>query len=41
MAGVESKSFDAPDEVRAPEKTTIDLVEVGGTEVGRFTLQPG
>ena len=41
MAGVESKSMDAPEEVRTPEKTTVDVVTVGGTEVGRLTLQPG
>jgi len=41
MAGVESKSMDSPDEVRSPEKTNIDLVNVGETEVGRFTFQPG
>jgi len=41
MAGVESKNLDSPDEVRTPEKTNIDLVNVGETEVGRFTFQPG
>jgi hypothetical protein len=41
MAGVESKSMDSPDEVRTPEKTNIDVVDVGGNEVGRFTFQPG
>ena len=41
MAGVESKSMDAPDEVRAPDKTNVEIVTVGGTEVGRFTFQPG
>jgi len=41
VAGVESKSLDAPDEVRTPEKTTVDVVKVGSTEVGRFTFQPG
>jgi hypothetical protein len=41
MAGIESKSLDAPDEVRTPEKTKIDVVRVGGGEVGRFTFQPG
>jgi hypothetical protein len=41
MAGVESKNLDAPEEVRTPEKTKVDVVKVGGTEVGRFTFQPG
>ena len=41
MAGVESKSMDAPEEVRTPDKTTVEIVNVGGNEVGRFTFQPG
>ena len=41
MPGVESKSLDSPDEVRTPAKTNVDVVTVGGTEVGRFTFQPG
>ena len=41
MAGVESKSMDAPDEVRSPDKTKVDIVRVGDSEVGRFTFQPG
>ncbi len=41
MVGVEAKSMDSPDEVRTPEKTNVDVVSVGGTEVGRFTFQPG
>ena len=41
MAGVESKSLDSPEEVRSPEKTTVDVVRVGSAEVGRFTMQPG
>jgi mannose-6-phosphate isomerase-like protein (cupin superfamily) len=41
MSGVVSRSFESPDEVRRPEKTTVDVVDVGGTEVGRFTFQPG
>ena len=41
MAGVVAKSLDAPEEVRSPEKTEINVVRVGTTEVGRFTFQPG
>jgi hypothetical protein len=41
MAGVESKSMDAPEEVRTPDKTIVEIVSVGGNEVGRFTFQPG
>jgi hypothetical protein len=41
MAAVESRSMDAPEEVRTPEKTEVNIVNVGGTEVGRFTFEPG
>ena len=41
MAGVESKSMDNPDEVRSPDKTRVDVVKIGGNEVGRLTLEPG
>ena len=41
MAGVDSKNFDRPDETRTPDKTRVDVVRLGDTEVGRFTFQPG
>jgi hypothetical protein len=41
MAGIESKSFEKADETRTPAKTRVDIVRVGGTEVGRFTFEPG
>lgn len=41
MTGIESKSFEDADETRTPDKTKVDVVRVGGTEVGRFTLEPG
>ena len=41
MSGIESKTFDQPDETRTPEKTQVDVVNVGGAEVGRVTFQPG
>ncbi len=41
MSGIESKNFDSPDETRTPTKTRVDVVHVGGTEVGRFTFEPG
>jgi hypothetical protein len=41
MAGVETKSFEDADETRTPPKTRVDVVRVGGTEVGRFTFEPG
>jgi hypothetical protein len=41
MAGIESRSFDEPDETRTPDKTRIELVHLGDTDVGRFTFSPG
>jgi mannose-6-phosphate isomerase-like protein (cupin superfamily) len=41
MPGVESRDFTAPDEVRTPDKTTVELVNIGGGQVGRYTFQPG
>ena len=41
MSGIESKSFDKPDETRTPAKTRVDVVRVGGTEIGRMTFEPG
>jgi quercetin dioxygenase-like cupin family protein len=41
MAGLESRSLDSPDEVRTPERTTIDLVRLADADVSRVTFQPG
>lgn len=41
MAKAENKTFDTPDETRTFEKGKIELVNVGGGTIGRFTLQPG
>jgi hypothetical protein len=41
VAGVETKSFDSPDETRTPEKTKIDVVQVAGSTAARVTFQPG
>jgi hypothetical protein len=41
MAGVEARDFSNPDEVRTPAKTTVELVTVGGQQIGRYTFQPG
>ena len=41
MAGIEHRDFSAPDEVRKPDKTTVELVNVGDGQIGRFTFQPG
>jgi len=37
----EQKSFAQPDETRSFEKGRVDLVSVGGAEIGRLTLEPG
>ena len=41
MAGIEKKGFAAADEVRTPEKTRLEIVEVGGVKAARMTAQPG
>jgi hypothetical protein len=41
MTGVQSRDFSAPDETRTPDKTTIELVQLGGGQIGRYTFQPG
>lgn len=38
---LETKSHDTPDEVRAPNKTRLEVVRLGGFALGRMTLQPG
>lgn len=41
MPGVETRDFSAPDEVRRPDHTTIELVKLAGGEIGRYTFAPG
>jgi hypothetical protein len=41
MAGVEARNYDAPDETRTPEKTTIEIVRMGGVTTSRMRLEPG
>lgn len=41
MAGVEARGFDSPDETRTPDKTTVELVNMAGGQIGRYTFQPG
>jgi hypothetical protein len=41
MPGVEARDFSAPDETRKPDKTVIELVGIGGGQIGRYTFQPG
>jgi hypothetical protein len=42
MSGVSKKSFESPDETRAPNKTQVQVVSLGDTtSAARLTLQPG
>jgi hypothetical protein len=41
MAGVEARDFGSPDETRTPERTTIEVVRMGGTSAARMRLEPG
>ena len=41
MPGTESRDFVSPDETRTPAKTLIELVNVAGGQIGRYTFQPG
>ena len=41
MPGIEAKDFSAPDEVRTPSHTTVELVKIAGGEIGRYTFEPG
>jgi hypothetical protein len=38
---LEIKRFDTPDETRAFDKGTFDVVEIGGMTVGRARYEPG
>jgi hypothetical protein len=41
VAGVESRSFDSPDETRTPDKTQVAVVRMGVTTAARMTFEPG
>lgn len=41
MATVASRNMDQPDETRTPPMTIVDVVNLEGAEVGRFTFEPG
>jgi len=38
---MESKSHNAPDEVRTPSKTRVEIVRLENYTIGRFNLEPG
>jgi hypothetical protein len=37
----EQKSFDKPDETRSFEHGRLELLNIGGAEIGRLVLEPG
>jgi hypothetical protein len=41
MTTAEQKRFSAPDETRTFERGRVDLVKIGGAEIGLLTLEPG
>jgi hypothetical protein len=41
MAGITSKSFSSPDEVRSPDKTKVDVIDLGAAKAAKISLQPG
>ena len=41
MGTLEHRDFGAPDETRTPDKTRVELVNIAGGRVGRYTFQPG
>jgi hypothetical protein len=41
MPGIESRDFHFPDETRTPDKTTVELVNLAGGQIGRYTFEPG
>jgi uncharacterized cupin superfamily protein len=41
MAGTAAKSFDKPDERRTPDKSQVEVVDLGTVKAARMTLQPG
>jgi hypothetical protein len=41
MAGISKKSFGSPDELRTPDKTQVEVVDLGSVKAARMTLQPG
>jgi len=38
---MDHKSFDQPDESRRPDKTQVDVVQLGDVKAARMTMQPG
>jgi hypothetical protein len=41
MAGMSARNFESPDETRTPDKTKVEVVDLGGPKAARLTAQPG
>lgn len=41
MSGITQRSFSAPDQTRTPDKTKVEVVDLGVAKAGRFTMEPG
>ena len=41
MAGMTMKQFDSPDETRTPDKSKMEVIDLGSTKAARLTAQPG
>ena len=41
VSNLETKSHDAPDEVRTPDKTRVEVVRLKDFTIARFIFQPG
>ena len=41
MPAIEHRDMSAPDETRTPDRTTLQVVQLGNASVARMTLQPG
>jgi hypothetical protein len=41
LPGVELKRFESPDEVRAFQKSRLEIVRIGSLVIGRASYEPG
>ena len=39
MAGIHTLDFDSPDETRTPDKTRVDVLNLGNTAAARLTFE--
>lgn len=41
MDSLVGRPFDKPDQTRTPDKTRVEVVDLGGVNAARLTMQPG